>query len=656
MPKRIVSQLAVIATAALLPAHIALAAENQFTPVHLPDVAGGYASTQVIVKLKAEATQPVAGAIERPGVMREPAGDAPFHAACQQFGVQRMRRCHDRPFSAPEIAARYGLDRTFILEVPAGTDTPAFVEALRAFPEVEHVELDVIGTVAAVPNDPDFDLQYGMHNTGQPINGAAGVVDADIDATEAWDIHTGTPGAVTIAIIDSGVDPHSEYADRMVPGTNTTDSGLTNLTTDDCFASGSVQHGSHVAGIAAASWNNNYGVAGVNGAANIMPVRVTGGATGCTCCGQTSWAAAGLVWAVDNGADIANMSLQYYCTGWPVGCNQSQWPIEQFQMLEDAVNYAHDNGVLVIAANGNGPQAVVAFPAKFENAVAIAGTNKYDGRYILSNTGPETELAAPGDQVFSTGGLHPISGNDVFGYLSGTSMATPHVSGTASLMLSYLPGLPHTAIRNLLIDSVDDLGDPGRDIFYGYGRINAHRALQMVDIYPIASSEPPDGAIDARQPFEIDGTAPAGWDAVDIKLFESNDQVSDEDFQTSTEGGMAPPPAVMSVDPLAEERFVRVTLDTTIEPEAWTTMTHTTKAQDADVRLGYLPGDVNGDAVVGPVDLLALMDSINGVVPLPDYATDIDRNAFVLASDMERLLDLFEGNGAYESYLGAALP
>jgi len=655
MLKRIVSLIAAIVAVTCSPAPTARAADTEFTPVNLPDVVGGYASTQVIVKLKAEATQPVAGAVDRPGAMREPVAGGAFHTACQEFGVQRMRRCHDRPFSAPEIAARYGLDRTFILEVPAGTDTPAFVEALSKFPEVESVELDVIGGVAAIPNDPDFDLQYGMHNTGQSIFGTAGNVDADIDAVEAWDLHTGTPGAVTIAIIDSGVDPHTDYADRLVPGINTTDSGMPSLTTDDCFA-GSVQHGSHVAGIAAATRNNNKGVAGVNGAANIMPVRVTGGLSSGACGGQASWAAAGLVWAADNGADIANLSLQYYCTGWPDQCANNQWPISQFQMLEDAVNYAHDNGVLVIAANGNGSLPWVAFPARFENAVAVAGTNNVDERYFSSNSGPETELAAPGEDVYSTGGLHPISGNDVYGYLSGTSMATPHVSGTASLILSYLPGLPHTAIRNVLIDSVDDLGDPGRDQFFGYGRINAHRALQTVDQYPIAGSTPPNGAIDARQPFEIDGTLSAGWDAVDIKLFVSNDQVSEGDFLTSTEGGVASPPTVASVDPLAVERFTRVTLDTTIEPEAWTIITHTTKIQDADVRVGFLPGDVNGDAVVGPLDLLALMDSINGAVPRPDYATDIDRNAFVLPSDMERLLDLFEGNGAYDAYLGATLP
>ena len=128
-----------------------------------------------------------------------------------RWGVTRMRRLHPPPFRNPDAAGRAALDRTYIVEMPAGTNAMAMARAFSGLrDEVEYAGVDSIGTVAGaiIPDDPAFFRQYSLNNTGQ----TAGLVDADIDAPEAWAIHTGEFGSVTIAIVDSGVTPHVEFA------------------------------------------------------------------------------------------------------------------------------------------------------------------------------------------------------------------------------------------------------------------------------------------------------------------------------------------------------------------------------------------------------------------------------------------------------------
>jgi len=147
--------------------------------------------------------------------------------ASNHWRVSRMRPLHVRPFRDPALAAQLGLDRTYIMEVPAGTDTIAMSAAIAALnDDVDAAYVDAIGGVALTPDDPDFALQYAMNNTGQV---AGGVTDADIDAVEAWSIHRGDLGTVTIAIIDSGVDPRrltaTGYADQRPIADNATPEG-----------------------------------------------------------------------------------------------------------------------------------------------------------------------------------------------------------------------------------------------------------------------------------------------------------------------------------------------------------------------------------------------------------------------------------------------
>ncbi len=400
-----------------------------------PDVFGGYPTTHLLVRFQ-------------PGVEPDvfsdgaPTGEADLDAAFQRWGVTHATPFLVVPAQNKALAARLGLDRTWLIHVPQGTDTPRMMAELNRFPGlIEFAELDGIGGIAEViPNDPDFSRLYGMHNTGQ----TGGTPDADIDAPEAWDLFTGEDN-VTLAVIDSGVDgTHVELASKMVPGRNTNNNS--DDTRDAC------PHGTHVAGTAGAIGNNGIGVAGVSWGVKIMPIRVLSG-----CGGTEAQCAAGIVWATDHGAHIGTMSLQYY-TGADV--------------FRDAVEYAYQSGVLLIAANGNGRGRLVAFPAKFEHCMGISATTDDDTLAGFSNYGPECDVSAPGDSVWS------LENGGGYSFKSGTSMATPHTSGLASLMLSYNPGLSPDEIEQILKDTSDDKGAPGWDEQFGWGRINARQALE----------------------------------------------------------------------------------------------------------------------------------------------------------------------------------
>ncbi|MEK7710647.1 MAG: S8 family serine peptidase [Planctomycetota bacterium] len=460
--------------------HVAAAQENAIRP----DAVGGYSTRRIVIQLKPAAEQRVAAdrAVANAGPAADPRpwlGPA-LKTASDHWRVSHMRPLHVRPFRNPALAAQLGLDRTYIMEVPAGTDTIAMSAAIAALnDDVDAAYVDAIGGVALTPNDPDFALQYAMNNTGQVAGGSA---DADIDAVEAWSIHTGDPGTVTIAIIDSGVDPHPEYSARMVPGQNTNDPSNPTLTTDAC------PHGTHVAGIAAASGNNGIGVAGVTWGASVMPVRVLDG-----CSGFVSDLATGIIWAADNGADVLNISLHYY-----------DLSSAQSQNLQSAVNYAHGLGAALVAAAGNGYTGVVAYPARLANVVAVSATDQTDTFASFSNYGAQIDICAPGKDIWSTwtGGGYSFN--------SGTSMSAPHVSGAVALLMSYRPTLSNDLLVDVMLAATDDLGTPGWDSRYGRGRLNLFNALIQVDcVAQMTGVEPAQAELDPLTKNRAISFAPA---------------------------------------------------------------------------------------------------------------------------------------------------
>ena len=267
-----------------------------------------------------------------------------------------------------------------------------------------------------------------------------------------------------IAVLDSGIDPHGELAGRILPGINVPDGN--NITLDEC------NHGTHVAGIIAASGNNATGMAGLSWNARLLPVVVVNG-----CTGFEANVASGLTWAVDHGARLVNMSLQFYAFN-PV--------------FLQAVQYANAQGALMVAATGNSSNGNVAAPAKWNETIAVAATDNLDQRASFSNFGPEVDIAAPGVNVWS------LSGTTNYAFKSGTSMSAPHVTGAAALLWSYNPSLTRDQVRALLIAGAKDLGDPGTDPFYGAGRLDIAASIALAPPPTIPEDLDANGVIDAR--------------------------------------------------------------------------------------------------------------------------------------------------------------
>ncbi len=358
-----------------------------------------------------------------------------------------------------DIAATVGMDRWYRIELAPGTDALKAADMLKAtWTGFEVCEIDPMGGLADVPNDTFFASQYSLLNTGQ----AGGTLGADINVVPAWTITSSNP-TMTVAFLDSGVFPHTELDGRIVAGWNVP---LGTADTSDVCSG----HGTHVAGIATAKGNNGAGIAGVCWDFKIMPVVVVN-----PCSGAESLVADGLLWAVDHGADVVNMSLQY-----SVGS----------AYLQTAVQYAAAAGVPMIAATGNS-NAVVSFPARWPETIAVAASNKFDQRWNLSNYGPEVDVTAPGDSIYS------LNSNNAYITRSGTSMATPHVTGLVALMRAVYPSMNAANIRNVLMQSARDLAPTGFDNYTGAGVVNAAAAVAMAQsIYPGAADLNGDGFVD----------------------------------------------------------------------------------------------------------------------------------------------------------------
>jgi subtilisin family serine protease len=233
-------------------------------------------------------------------------------------------------------------------------------------------------------------------------------------------------------------------------------------------------HGTHVAGTIAQTTNNDLGVAGVAPGVTVMPVKALNAAG----TGSYQWIADGIYYAVDNGADIISMSL---------GGSESS------TTLEDAVAYAYNSGVVVFAASGNGGADGCDYPAAYDAYVISVGATQYDeSKAPYSNYGSSLDIVAPGGNTgvdqngdgYADGVLQNTFGNTTidwsYWFYQGTSMATPHASGVAALLLSVDPSLSPDQIRNVLESTAKDLGTTGLDDYYGWGLIDASAALQSL--------------------------------------------------------------------------------------------------------------------------------------------------------------------------------
>jgi len=311
----------------------------------------------------------------------------------------------------------------------------------------------------AVPNDPRLDEQWAWDN---------------IDAFNAWDEADGS--GVTVAVIDTGVYlQHPDLAANLVDGYDFVrsfagnDNDRTPGIDPDPSPDGAGSHGTHVSGTVAAVTDNRVGVAGTASGARIMPLRALGAEFGFEYdVAQAIRFAAGL--DNDSGtvpaerADVINMSLG--------GSEVSDW---MQRTIYDAVRA----GTVVVASAGNDNSAGPTYPAWYQNVISVASTTSSNGRSGFSNRGPMLDVAAPGSGIMSTWSTSSYRS------ISGTSMAAPHVAGWVALMLSVNPDLTPVDIDDIIAneDVFTDLGSRGRDDSYGFGLIDATKAIRVARSY-----------------------------------------------------------------------------------------------------------------------------------------------------------------------------
>jgi len=265
-----------------------------------------------------------------------------------------------------------------------------------------------------------------------------------IRAPEAWAIADGT--GVRIAVLDTGVD--CGHPDIGAVCGETYDA----IENDSTQADGD-GHGTHVASTAAGATNNGQGVSGVAWGATVLPVKVMDDNGD----GNDAWAAAGLVWAADHGADVVNMSFG--------GSGLSR-------LMADALRYARDRGVVLVASAGNSGDDSPNFPADADGVVSVGATLPSDERAAFSTYG-HVHLAAPG-----VGILAAVPGG--YDAMSGTSMASPLVAGAAGLVRRLRPGSSPDEVESVLAETAVDLGQPGRDPYFGAGRVDLAAAMSRL--------------------------------------------------------------------------------------------------------------------------------------------------------------------------------
>jgi subtilisin family serine protease len=461
-----------------------------------PDRPGGYTTTHVIVRVL-PGVAPTTLRDGRPCLARTQSGEPAeaeieLGATLAHWSVISIVPAADPAPGDVNLARQLGLDRYYLVQVPRGTDTPAFAAEMARFAtHIESAELDSIGGILSTfPNDPSFNVQYGLHNTGQNIQGHVGTPDADIDAPEAWDLHTGTADVI-IAVVDTGVSQsHPDLAGKFVTGRNF-NGGDPNDTDDSPY----VSHGTHCAGIAAARTNNGQGIAGVCWGARIMPIKVLDEWG----FGEESEAGNGFIWAADHGAQVISISLGYS---------------DGTSFFHDAVIYAHTHGVVIAASTGNAAGATIRFPARWSETIAVGATNNRDVIWENTTTGPEMKVTAPGVDIYSCWDVQGSA--NTYAYESGTSMACPHVSGLAALVKSANPALTNVQIEQIIEVTADDRGATGWDPIYGWGRINTHRAVQAaISLIPRLGDLDCDGAVDFDDidPFVLALAGQAAYEA-----------------------------------------------------------------------------------------------------------------------------------------------
>ncbi|GBD92746.1 thermophilic serine proteinase precursor [bacterium BMS3Abin05] len=363
----------------------------------------------------------------------------------------------------------------FLLRYRASVNSDSLIQALQALPQIAYAVQNRVFQIEWTPDDPGFDRQWGLRK---------------IEAEQAWDITRGDP-SVLLAVIDTGIDynhPDLRKSIWINPGEDLNHNGRVDSSDfngvdddgngfvddiqgwdfvdapnypdggdyrkrDDNPADGN-GHGTAIAGILAAQANNGIGVAGVAPDCRVMNLRA-GTSRGLL---EEDDVAAAIVYAVENGARVINMSFG---------------DVEITRFLRDVIQFAYRNNVLCVASSGNSGSSRIHYPSGLEETLSVGASTNYDARASFSNYGVSLDLVAPGNQIYTT--LRQNS----YGTVSGTSASAPFVTGAAGLVLSVHPDYSAEMLRHILTSTCDDPGPSGWDSTFGAGRLNVYRALQV---------------------------------------------------------------------------------------------------------------------------------------------------------------------------------
>ncbi|MBN1465789.1 S8 family serine peptidase [candidate division KSB1 bacterium] len=400
-----------------------------------------------------------------------------------------------------ETVERLSFVDAYHLKITSDKSVKKAVEEFSALPNVVYAEPNYIYSTAVIPNDPKFGDLWAMQNTGQ----TGGLAGADISATTAWDLATGSH-AVIVGVIDTGIDyTHDDLAANIYtnPGEDAWSNPNDPSTGDrvDNDGNGKVDdwkgwnfinnsndayddnmHGTHCAGSIGAIGDNGVGVVGVNWTVKLMPLKFLDGS--------------------GSGTSTDAIKAIEYATAMGVHIMSNSWGGGGFsQAMEEAIQKASDEGILFVAAAGNDGtdnDAIPHYPSNYEvaNVVAVAASDHGDNRALWGSSGGDdgcgfvcsnavaatpgsnygkttVDIAAPGKNILST-----VPGNS-YASLSGTSMAAPHIAGAAALLLSVNPGLTVDGLKTALFTTVDPLDDFTNKIVTG-GRLNLRAAVESV--------------------------------------------------------------------------------------------------------------------------------------------------------------------------------
>lgn len=414
------------------------------------------------------------------------------------------------------------LDHTYLFEVSETADIQEVVEAYRQDPHVSFVQPNYVVETKFAPNDPHY---RGHGAWGQPYDDLWGLKKLELE--QAWDITQGE--GVIVAVVDTGVDwRHPDIAvniwtnpgETLANGQDDDQNGYLDDSRGWDFANGDNEpldafgHGTHVAGIVAAVGDNSRGIVGVAPKARLMAVKVFSDEGRAT----IEWASEGIVYAAANGAEVINVS-------W--GCI-SRCPFNP--LVEEAVRFAHGLGAVVVVASGNEFGDVKYYsPANMPETIRVGAATETDTRAIFSNGGSLLDVVAPGggtktpqEQQYAFVNILSLKARECkielcglvvgtdYTRQAGTSMAAPHVSGVAALLLARHPELTNEAVRWVLRRSSDDVAEKGFDAATGAGRVNARRALgERIDAARAEITRPAPGALSEKKssPLTIVGSA-----------------------------------------------------------------------------------------------------------------------------------------------------